>query len=917
MPPLLQVDSQGISAFGETTAERLWRIQASTGVANEIQVWGADQSTTCRLTNVATPVVNADAVTKAYVDNVAANLRLKKPVRTLSSEAVTLSTLAAGSVMDGVTLVAGDRVLLVAQAEAVENGIWIIANSPTAPARPADYATAAAASGAYTFVDQGTVWKDRSFACITDHGSDVIDTDATEWVQFSSRSSALAGHGLVAGATNELDIDTAVVPQLSASNTFSGSTNTFTGTVSAPKVSNLTTASITANGDAVNLEFLNNRFNAFNYKAPVLVASTAAIENLATTLIAGYTLDDVTLAAGDRVLIKDQASVVENGIYVIAEGGAAPTRATDLPTAGSAYGAFVVVTAGTTFNDQAFVCTNNTSADSIVGTNAIAFSALVTQATGLAGLGLVENGRSLDVNTDNSTLEIASDQVRVKASGITNSHIATGTVANDRLVNSQVTLVTTAGEGLTSTNSGIVDLGGSVTLTVDHTYIPYLGQTNTYTAANTFNADVTVGVSNILTAPRVTGLTTALITTDSDAVNVQYLRETVTDNLQAKAPVRAASATAVTLAALMADSIVDGVTLAAADRVLLTAQASAIENGIYVIAAASSPARAADMDTDTIGVAGSTVVVTEGTVFAGRMFACTSPAASDTVGTHNLTFVVIGQSLAQLAGNALSANTGAMTLDVAVDNSTIEISSDALRLKDAGITNSKLLHDSVLVTTTTGSGLTQTMTDSASQPVLNGDLELGGSVALTVDHNYIPYLAQTNTFTQENTFSSRMRLTAGVAASTNGGTGGSPDGSLIVTGGAYVSGDLYCSSTLNFSDLRLKRNIADLGPTALDTICAIRGCSYEWNDHALNVNPGKPAVGVIAQELRGTAAEIAVFETETRPEGEGEDIALADPILAVDYNRLVPFLIESVKSLKRRCDDMDAEIQILKRARHV
>lgn len=97
------------------------------------------------------------------------------------------------------------------------------------------------------------------------------------------------------------------------------------------------------------------------WKQPCRVATTASI-TISTALNAGDTIDGVTLAAGDRVLVKDQSTGSQNGIYVA---GATPTRAfdmdQDLSTAVPAEeiaGAFVYVVAGTANAGKVFHTTN-------------------------------------------------------------------------------------------------------------------------------------------------------------------------------------------------------------------------------------------------------------------------------------------------------------------------------------------------------------------------------------------------------------------------------------------------------------------------------------------------------------------------------------------------------------------------------
>ena len=112
-----------------------------------------------------------------------------------------------------------------------------------------------------------------------------------------------------------------------------------------------------------------------SWKQPCRVATTASI-TIATGLNVGDTIDGVTLAAGDRVLVKDQATGSQNGIYVA---GAAPARAfdmdQDLTTAVPAeevLGAVVLVLAGTVNGGTLWRATNTTAPT--LGTTAIAFT---------------------------------------------------------------------------------------------------------------------------------------------------------------------------------------------------------------------------------------------------------------------------------------------------------------------------------------------------------------------------------------------------------------------------------------------------------------------------------------------------------------------------------------------------------------
>jgi hypothetical protein len=82
-----------------------------------------------------------------------------------------------------------------------------------------------------------------------------------------------------------------------------------------------------------------------SWKEPVRAATVTA-GTLASSFENGDTVDGVTLATGDRLLIKDQADAAQNGIYVVAATGA-PARAYDMDNDGEIVGAFIQVLEGT------------------------------------------------------------------------------------------------------------------------------------------------------------------------------------------------------------------------------------------------------------------------------------------------------------------------------------------------------------------------------------------------------------------------------------------------------------------------------------------------------------------------------------------------------------------------------------------
>ena len=149
-----------------------------------------------------------------------------------------------------------------------------------------------------------------------------------------------------------------------------------------------------------------------DFKDSVRVASTATV----TVSGPGAAIDGITLSSNDRVLLKNQSTASENGIYVFNGAASALTRATDADSSAEVTaGLFTFVEEGTVNADSGFVLT--TDGTITVGSTALAFAQFSGAGQIVAGDGMTKSGNQLDVNDDNITLEVASDAVRIK--GIT------------------------------------------------------------------------------------------------------------------------------------------------------------------------------------------------------------------------------------------------------------------------------------------------------------------------------------------------------------------------------------------------------------------------------------------------------------------------------------------------------------------
>lgn len=254
----------------------------------------------------------------------------KLPVVAATTAAGTLATdFENGDVIDGVTLATGDRILIKNQATASENGVYTV-NATGAPTRTADFDDNIDVRGGalVPVANEGTVNGDTVWM-LSDDETVVIDTDNLTFVQM-----------LTPG--------------------------TFTSLTDTPaNYTNQSGMAVRVNSGETALEFVPT-----DIKIPVRVATTVN-GALATAYENGDTVDGVTLATGDRILIKDQTTASENGLYTVNATGA-PTRALDFDANDQdvILGALVAVLEGTANANLLFMHTAGTN----IGVDNITFA---------------------------------------------------------------------------------------------------------------------------------------------------------------------------------------------------------------------------------------------------------------------------------------------------------------------------------------------------------------------------------------------------------------------------------------------------------------------------------------------------------------------------------------------------------------
>jgi hypothetical protein len=176
--------------------------------------------------------IDAKAAT-TYVDNAVAGLRTRIIAECASTANVVISSdLEAGDVIDGVTLVAGDRVLLKDQSTDTENGLYIAVASGAASRDP-EHDTIAELSGGMVVVNQGTVNDNKIFLCTTDTDATLGSTSITYTTitpqNVGTVTSITAGTGLSGGAitsSGTIAIDTATTVDKTTAQTLTNKTLT-------------------------------------------------------------------------------------------------------------------------------------------------------------------------------------------------------------------------------------------------------------------------------------------------------------------------------------------------------------------------------------------------------------------------------------------------------------------------------------------------------------------------------------------------------------------------------------------------------------------------------------------------------------------------------------------------------------------
>ena len=328
------------------------------------------------------------------------------------------------------------------------------------------------------------------------------------------------------------------------------------------KITNLATP--TADGDAASKSYVDGVSQGLDVKDSVVAATTANI-TIATALNNGDTLDGVTLSTNDRVLVKDQSTASQNGIYIV---GSSPARADDLAAGVDAAGMFTFVEQGSTNADQGFVCTSN-KGSAVVGTNNLAFSQFSGAGNLTAGDGLDKSGNEFSVDLkSNGGLVIESTELAVDlaASSITGTlAVSDGGTGSTTSSAARTALGLAIGSNVQAYDADLDNLsgcqsGGSAALAaLTSTEIQILdGATVTTSELNILDG-VTATATELNIMDGVTATTTEINLLDGVTATTTELNHTdgVTSNIQTQLDAKQASDAQLTELATMASGTAD------------------------------------------------------------------------------------------------------------------------------------------------------------------------------------------------------------------------------------------------------------------------------------------------------------------------------------------------------------------------
>ena len=409
------------------------QIQNNTVTAGKIDLTGTFNFASGTL-RAAAPSVDTDVATKAYVDSVASGLAWKSPVKAATTGNITLS---GTQTVDGVSLLAGDRVLVKDQTDGKENGVYVVASGSWTRATDMDAGSEFPSSA--VFVQQGSTQGDFGYVCTND--AVTVGSTAITFAQFTGAANIVAGDGLsktgnelavnVDNSTLEISADALKIKDSGVTATQIASAAVSTAKIQDAAVTNAKLANSTISGKSLGANLDSLSAAAAGAISMTSYNGSAAVSDLAVNV------DDASIEIATNALqLKDSgvstakiANAAVTGLK-IEDGAVSNTKISDGAITGAK------VQDGTLANAK---LANSTISGKSLGANLDSLSAAAAGAltmTAYNGSAAVSN---LAVNVDGVTVEIATNALQVKNAAITSAKLADGSVSNTKISDGAIT----------------------------------------------------------------------------------------------------------------------------------------------------------------------------------------------------------------------------------------------------------------------------------------------------------------------------------------------------------------------------------------------------------------------------------------------------------------------------------------------
>lgn len=264
-------------------------------------------------------------------------------------------------------------------------------------------------------------------------------------------------------------------------------------------------ANATASDEYVPLGQAQALFRGINKYFTVEARATGNVD--ISQLNAGDSLDGVTLATGDNVLLDQQTTASQDGIYTVGATAGTTVRLADFDTGSSAEGVAVTVVAGTTHGTPSSKLFVQTVEDAVVGTDGLTFSQIGSgSASGGAGM-----TSGFDIQAADTSITVGADDIAVNLNGTGGLEVSSGVK------------VKLDGSSLTLGASGL-----KVTTPVDSS-VPRKFSTSTHASSTAITITHNLGTEDVVVSVRLaSGAKSAvLVDWDPSSTNAIVLRPAV------------------------------------------------------------------------------------------------------------------------------------------------------------------------------------------------------------------------------------------------------------------------------------------------------------------------------------------------------------------------------------------------------